>query len=52
MILNTYNNKRGFLDVRYLIPAAITGVMLVSGIILLGTKTNKYQDIHQIKKSK
>ena len=50
--LNKYNNNRGFLDVIYLIPAAISGGILVSGIVLLGTTTNKYQDILQVKKSK
>ena len=50
--LNAFNNNRGFLDVIYLIPVAISGVILVSGIVLIGTTTNKYQDILQVKKSK
>ena len=51
-IMNIYNNNRGFLDVIYLIPAAISGVILVSGMVLLGTTTNKYQNILEVKKAK
>jgi hypothetical protein len=50
--MNTYNNNRGFLDVIYLIPAAISGVILVSGMVLLGTTTSKYQNILEVKKAK
>ena len=50
--LSTYYNNRGIFDVIYLIPAAISGVILVSGMVLLGTTTNKYQNILEVKKAK
>ena len=45
-----YYGSGGFYDALYLIPAAISGVISVSGIILLGTTPYKYKYGIEVKK--
>ncbi|MDC3133404.1 hypothetical protein OA958_01035 [Bacteroidota bacterium] len=47
-----YYGSGGFYDALYLIPAAISGVISVSGIILLGTTPYKYKYGIEVKKAK
>ena len=51
-LYKTYYGSGGLYDALYLIPAAISGVISVSGIILLGTTPNKYKYGIEVREAK